>query len=230
MASLPLLPRQKELIRKLKPYIERDEIRDLWITMSSADGLHLFGLDDRGELMRDGWGEISWADMKKFEQCGFIATKSFNKYGDPANYTVDLFTIMQAIENDFTIADPPGYGNIHIENLHASMVNIQSTLSHVSQVIGEAAGVPDDYRKELQELIETLTGELEQVPPEQAEAITDQVNVLSQQVSRDTPNKISVRATSEALRVAAQTVKEIAPNVLTTALGIIATLGKAGLL
>jgi hypothetical protein len=108
-------------------------------------------------------------------------------------------------------------------------VNLKSTLRNVHQIAGMIPGASEDDRKQLQDLIERLTTELEKVPPskkEDAEAVAITATALVEQVKGGKKNKTLLRITGEGLKQAANNLAPAIPAILPIVLQMIATVTK----
>jgi len=108
-------------------------------------------------------------------------------------------------------------------------VNIQSTLSHVTQTIGALPGVDLTTKAELERLVQQLNAALQQAPPDQtedAEAVAQSAELLVETASQEKPNKRMVEITGEGLKQAAQNIAHVMPTVLGIATQIVETVGK----
>ena len=114
-------------------------------------------------------------------------------------------------------------------DFRGAMVNIKSTLTHVSQRIsGLAHGEPAD-RAELQELIAQLQAALQQAPPEQAEAaeaVAKTAEALVEAAQADQPNRTMIQLSGEGLKQAAKNLAEVMPAVLVIATRIVETISR----
>ena len=114
-------------------------------------------------------------------------------------------------------------------DFRGAIVNLKSTLRDVRQTAGQIPGGDDDTRKQLQALIDQLSGELEKTPPEQkeaAEAVAATAKQLVETAKSDKPNKTLLQITGEGLKLAAKNLAEVMPTVASIAVQIVAAVAK----
>jgi hypothetical protein len=114
-------------------------------------------------------------------------------------------------------------------DFRGAIVNIRSTLANTQQTVGQMRGGDEAGRKELQQLIEQLSKELEKVPPakeEQAQAVATTAQALVEQAKADPPNKTMLQITGEGLKQAAKNIADVMPTVLSIAAQIVIAVGK----
>ncbi len=114
-------------------------------------------------------------------------------------------------------------------NFQGAIINIGSSLTQVTQTIGQAPGVDPVVKEELQRLVGQLQAALQQAPlsrAEEAQAVADLAETLFNQAIKDKPNKSLVQITGEGLKQAAQNLAGAAPAVLDIAIQIVGTVGK----
>ena len=115
-------------------------------------------------------------------------------------------------------------------NLCGSILNIKSTLSNVAQTINARPADPS-LKAELNKLIEQLSAELAQTPPdkeEEAEAVAQTAQALIETAAAEKPNKTMLRITGEGLKKAAENIAGVMPVVLVLAGKIVAAAFKLG--
>lgn len=108
-------------------------------------------------------------------------------------------------------------------------VNLKSTLRNVHQTAGQIPDASEDERKQLQNLIERLTAELEKVPPaqkEEVEAVAITATALIEQAKGGKKNKTLLKITGEGLKNAATNLAPILPALLPIVTQMIATVTK----
>jgi hypothetical protein len=96
-------------------------------------------------------------------------------------------------------------------------VNLKSTLRNVHQTAGQIPDASEDERKQLQNLIERLTAELQKVPPahkDEVEAVAITATALIEQAKSGKKNKTLLRVTGEGLKSAADNLAPILPALL----------------
>jgi hypothetical protein len=152
--------------------------------------------------------------------------------------------IRQSIENyarqDASIINY-GYMEVHkMENtqgntynfshFQAGILNIESTLTNVSQNVGNIPGFDPAEKDELKRLIEQLNVSLQKVPQEKvedAEAMADTTRELVENISKDKPNKAKLQITLSGLKQAAENIAKVLPDVLPIAMQITAFITKS---
>jgi hypothetical protein len=107
-----------------------------------------------------------------------------------------------------------------------AIIAIDSTLSNVAQTIGIAPGLDASQKSKLQAMVESLKTELDSIKashPEEAKEIASAVEKAVARASKPSGErkKSMLELSAKGLKDAAETVKDIAPAILTTA-GLIA--------
>jgi hypothetical protein len=98
-----------------------------------------------------------------------------------------------------------------------AIINLKSTLHNVRQTAGQIPGGDDEARKQLQNMIDSLSAELEKAPvakKEEVEAVAQTAKVLVEQAKSGKPNKVLLRITGEGLKQSAKDLAEFLPSVL----------------
>ncbi len=101
-------------------------------------------------------------------------------------------------------------------NFDGAMLNIESTLTAVSQSIVAAPRGDTATKTELQQLIDQLNNILHQSPANKSveiEAVVETAKQAVAQATRATPNKALVQINAEMLKQAAQSLKDVLPEV-----------------
>jgi methyl-accepting chemotaxis protein len=114
-------------------------------------------------------------------------------------------------------------------DFRGAILNIKSTLTNVRQTAGQIPGGDPESRRELQDLIDQLSAELEKVPPEKkedAEAIAETTKLLIDQAKSEKPNKTLLGISGEGLKQAASKIADVLPTVITIATQIAATVAR----
>jgi len=114
-------------------------------------------------------------------------------------------------------------------DFRGAIVNLKSTLRNVRQTAGQIPGGDDDTRKQLQELIDQLSSELEKAPPEKkedVEAVAETAKALVEQAKTEKPNKTLLQISGEGLKQAAKNIGEVLPSVLPIAMQIVAAVAR----
>lgn len=116
---------------------------------------------------------------------------------------------------------------INIEHVVGS-VNVKSRLDHVTQAVINAPALTESKKQELIDLLQKLTEALEyaaSAKPEETEDITQFVEGVTSEVSKEKPNKSILRSLTDGLEKAAKTVEDIAPSVLPIVTSIVKLAG-----
>ncbi len=220
MPKYQLTERQKNMLRSLVPGLKSGQVESEWIIVYGDDRiLGIFGLDDDGQLWRDTWDGVKYSDLEVFERYGFFKHTRTDKHGIKTNYALNEAAIIEVVENDFEMptASSASQTTFYIDS-PGGIVNIQSTLKNVSQVIHNAPQLDDNFKAELTSLIDQLTVALTEVPDEyaeDAEAVAVEAGRLAEDVSRAKPNRRSIQISADGLKRAAQDLAAIAPPVMT---------------
>jgi DNA-binding MarR family transcriptional regulator len=123
----------------------------------------------------------------------------------------------------------PQYGSAsmgtQVFNINApqSIMNIQSTMSNVTQMINAAPAIEQFTKDQLLQLVQELTTELEKAPAdaaEDAEALADEAQTVITAATKDKPNKKTIQIRLEGLRTAATNLATVVPSVLPIAIKI----------
>jgi hypothetical protein len=127
-------------------------------------------------------------------------------------------------ENKFTFGDINMGHNINVSG--PAIVAIDSTLNNVSQTISTADGLSTVQKSQLEEMVKALRTELDGLKathPDETREIADAVQKAVATASKppEERKKSLLQLSANGLKEAAELVKDIAPNVLTTA-GLIA--------
>ena len=120
-------------------------------------------------------------------------------------------------------------GNITNITGDNNIVSSESILSHVNQTVEASSAFSDSDKDELKDLLDQLTVLLQSVPEnsvEEAEAVAEMAKNLVQVAAKEKPNKPLIKITANGLKIAATNIAVIVPQVLTTALAIIAFVDK----
>jgi hypothetical protein len=114
-------------------------------------------------------------------------------------------------------------------DFRGAIVNLKSTLRNVRQTAGQIPGGDDDTRKQLQDLIDRLSAELEKAPPEKkedVEAVAETAKALVEQAKNEKPNKTLIQISGEGLKQAAKNIMDVLPTVTSIAVQIVAAVVK----
>jgi hypothetical protein len=127
-------------------------------------------------------------------------------------------------QNTFAFGDINMGHNINVSG--PAIVAIDSTLNNVTQTISAADGLSAVQKSQLEEMVKSLTRELDALKathPDETKEIADAVQRAVAAASKppEERKKTLLQLSANGLKEAAELVKDIAPNVLTTA-GLIA--------
>ena len=103
-------------------------------------------------------------------------------------------------------------------DFRGALINIKSTLTNVTQSVGEILTDDESTRKELEKLIEQLSEELQKTPEgkqEQAQAVAETAKALVDTAKAEKPNQTMLQITGDGLKKAAQNLAEVMPTVVT---------------
>jgi hypothetical protein len=122
-------------------------------------------------------------------------------------------------------------GNTYnFSNFQAGILNIESTLTNVSQSVGNIPNVDQSSKDELKQLIEQLNAALQKAPAEkieEAEALADTTKDLVEDISKEKPNKAKLQITLAGLKQAAENIAKVLPDVLPIAIQITSVISKS---
>jgi hypothetical protein len=113
-------------------------------------------------------------------------------------------------------------------DFRGALLNIKSTLDHVTQTIGSIPHGDEPTKVQLQQLLTNLNEELQKAPPnkaEDAEAVADFTKKLVDTAASKNPNKKILEVTGEGLKQAAQNIADVMPVVLGIATKIVSMVG-----
>jgi hypothetical protein len=104
----------------------------------------------------------------------------------------------------------------------SAIINIDASLSNVMQTIGASAGLDSTQKSQLEALVQSLKTELEMLKASHADETKEIAEALEKAVTSATKppherKKSLLQLSANGLKEAAALVKDIAPNVLTTA-------------
>jgi hypothetical protein len=122
-------------------------------------------------------------------------------------------------------------GNTYnFSNFQAGILNIESTLTNVSQNVSNIRNIDQSTKDELQQLIEQLNMTLQKIPEEKiedAKAVADIAEDLVEDISKDKPNKAKLQITLAGLKHAAENIAKLLPDVLPIAIQISNVISKS---
>jgi ElaB/YqjD/DUF883 family membrane-anchored ribosome-binding protein len=123
----------------------------------------------------------------------------------------------------------PAVVNIMSGDFRGAILNIDSTLTNLSQNIGKLPGADADVKDELKQLIDQLRQALEEASSEQAEeaeAVVWAAETLIEAKSAEKPNRVKIEITKEGLKKAAENIASVMPTVLTIAEKIVSAIDR----
>ena len=122
-------------------------------------------------------------------------------------------------------------GNTYnFSNFQAGILNIESTLTNVSQNVGTIPGIDQPAKDELKQLIEQLNAALQKAPAEkieEAQALAETTKDLVEDASKPQPNKAKLQITLAGLKQAAENIAKVLPDVLPIAVQIATVITKS---
>lgn len=117
MSTLPLIDRQKKLIRSLGPGLKSGDIGATWTLHYGDDkilGIDVNGLGFSSDLWDKHWRQATEADFAAFVSCGLFLVDGRDSMGKAFRYHLNQARIEQAIEQDFRIESSTGITNINM--------------------------------------------------------------------------------------------------------------------
>ena len=197
----------------------------------NCEGGQEFSLDEAADWMNRYATKFNGRVLTNFdEQLPRIAEAPLS-YQRLINKTYER-TVIQQFLGDVAITR---IDNVYHEEIHMghhisvggdAIINIDSTLTDVTQSIGSARGLDSYQKAELDRMVQSLKEQLDPIKitnPEECQAIADAVknatSVASKPIEQRKPKMLQLSA--DGLISAAKTVSEIAPSILNTA-GLIA--------
>jgi hypothetical protein len=118
----------------------------------------------------------------------------------------------------------------NFSNFQAGILNIESTLTNVSQSVGSLPNVDQAVRDELKQLIDQLNVALQKAPADkidEAGALAETTKDLVEDVSKEKPNKAKLQITLAGLKQAAENIAKVVPDVLPIAIQIVTVISKS---
>jgi hypothetical protein len=142
--------------------------------------------------------------------------------------SIEKFAIKDVQTVNITYTEVQKMDNIqgnqyNLSNFQAGILNIESTLTNVSQNVGNIPGLDQPDKDELKQLVEQLNVALQKAPPDKvddAAAVAETTKDLVEDVSKEKPNKAKVQITLSGLKLAAENIAKVLPDVLPIALQI----------
>lgn len=113
-------------------------------------------------------------------------------------------------------------------DFRGAMVNIESRLDNVTQVVGKSAVGRPDQKEQLEQLIVELKRALNKVPPQQAgeaETLARRIGALAEEATAASPDREAVDELGEIARRAAGKLAASVPTVMTLVASIIELVG-----
>jgi hypothetical protein len=109
-------------------------------------------------------------------------------------------------------------------NFQGAIINFQTELDHVSQIINSAPNFDDNFKSQFQDLIQQLFNELKEAPKDKEddiEAVLVTAKTLVETMSKEKINKPLVTINADSLKKAAENIAQIMPTVLSVATQIV---------
>ena len=177
-------------------------------------------------LNRDSLQNMLEAELELYEE-DFIELDKQEEVETYASLLVDMASLKghyesstrQIFSKEIVMGNKINFGNVT-----GSIVNVDSMLEQVTQMIGSSSNMDEMEKKQLTELIEQLKIELQKAPStkkEEAEALAKSAKSLVEAGTKAQPNKTTVKITAEGLKKAAENIAGVMPAVLTIASGMI---------
>jgi len=122
------------------------------------------------------------------------------------------------------------FGDTNVENNinvgGSAIINIDSALNNVNQAIGGAPGLNDEQKSQMESLVTSLKVDLERIKASHADEVKEITSALEKVVANAAKPQVErkksiLELSAKGLKDAAETVKDAAPAILTTA-GLIA--------
>jgi hypothetical protein len=110
------------------------------------------------------------------------------------------------------------------------MLNIENTMTNVTQNVGNIPNMDQSSRDELKQLMQQLNTALKNTPAEKAddaEAVANAAKELIDDISKDKPNKTTVQIKLSGLKAAAENIAKVLPSVLPIATQIVTFISKS---
>lgn len=117
-------------------------------------------------------------------------------------------------------------------DFRGAIVNINTTLSNVSQTISRLPNTDAQTKTELEQLVKQLKTALVTAPHDKlqlAEAIALQAKQLADAADTEHPNQAWLQVSAEGLKSAAKAISEVVPTALSVAIQIADTISRIGL-
>jgi hypothetical protein len=218
MNTYNLTDSQKDLLREFVRQVREKTLTEPLSLHTSARGRPMF-------YPYSGEGEF---EFEHIDDLDVLCDAGLVKKGRYDRYSL-LQSAYDAVDSNF--APPPGDTFIMSGNFQGAILNIQSTLTQVSQTIATSPHVAPSAKEELQGLVDQLKEALQQTPPdrtEEAKAVAQFAELLVQTATAEKPNKPMLQISGEGLKKAAQNLAEAMPLVLTIATQIVAKINQLG--
>ena len=207
----------------------KQRFRFLNLVYEKTDGnrLHSVNMYELGK-------ELGWADeTTRLVVQYLVGERLVEHFTMGGNIVITHFGVVE-IERALTCPEEPttyfpAVINVMSGDFRGAILNIDSTLTDLSQSIGKLPSTEADVKEELQQLINQLKQALKEVPSErveEAEAIAWAAETLIKTKTSEKPNRVKVEITKEGLKKAAENIASILPIVLTTAEKIIAAIDR----
>lgn len=219
-----LLPRHHALLRALVDHYQttRGTSTD-FLFMQEIGGSSLLDADTMQTVEYQ--GEPTALDFERLaaaDLIGFIPVG----YGQ---YSIQLtHDAIEAVKHNFASETESQLQNIIISgDLRGAIVNLNSSLTSVTQIVNESPIINERDKEQLTELVTALKNEVKLLSPdhyEQAETIVEYTERAASQLKKQSPNRRILQLDLEGLEKAASTVEKIAPAIFRTAIAIVTLL------
>jgi hypothetical protein len=228
MTKYPLTPRQKNLLQEIAPGLRDESIAAMWEigVMMGDTAINKIFLWFGNEEKPDVWANVAVGDFYAFEESKLLRITNTDKNGYPSKIVLNTQLILNAVDTNFDedpwIARDRPVQQIAI-NANQSIVNVNSTLNHVTQTIDTSSTLPDEAKDELHELVQQLQKELSKISEsmtDEAQALAELTDQLVAEASTPKPNRFKIQITREGMIKAAETVSQIGTRVLPLAVQI----------
>jgi hypothetical protein len=130
------------------------------------------------------------------------------------------------------------HGDVYSGDFQSAILNVRSTLTNVTQVIGAIPHASEGEKQKLEALMKQLTTTLEQIlqshpeAQEEVETVAETAKVLIEGAKEDAPKRGFLKITGEGLIKAAENLAKLTPPVLAISkqlvefvLGLVAKVG-----
>lgn len=193
-----------------------------------------FSLSGAGDVMK----ALVWDDNLYLEAAQVLGDEGFVKGQSADNNPFWLISVTsegrKAVRSNFRRPEILA-GNLHTGNITTNIhgnnnqLSIGSILTAASQTIQVTTTLEATEKDEIKNLLDQLQQHLQEVPgdfADDAEVVAEMAKSFVEGATKEKPNKKMLEITAEGLKKAAENIASITPQVLTTALAIIAFIDK----